>query len=421
MEEFAVSLLVHCYSGVLRLARLAAYPLIRKGARMHTLHIRERLRLPSARKDFRGRTIVWLHAASLGESKVLVEFLRVLHEKSPEHLYVVTAATASGVGFLEQFRHEAVCAAGYLPYDTVPLMNGMIERFNISRVWLIETELWPSMLWVCAQRAIPVGIANARMEQKSYATYKWFALLFRPLLRRMERVLVQDISYAKRFEAMGVARERIIVTGNFKSRVAIRRPSYDEWKRLRGDLNVSEDCTVITAGCIHGGEGSAIRSAAERIGEKYSSWKWIVVPRHLEEVPELLKSLGPEAVHVREPRISSDWRVCVVAKYGVMEDMYRVADVAVVGGTFVNVGGHNVWEAAQFGVPVLWGPSYHTQRESCERLLSAGVGFSVQNGDELADALMRILKTDAKRFIEAQRAFMENVGSSTQSLKRAIP
>jgi 3-deoxy-D-manno-octulosonic-acid transferase len=352
---------------------------------------------------------------------VLVEFLRILNEKHPDHLYVVTATSDSGVDLLERYRHDSICAAGFLPLDTVPAMKAMIARFGIRQVWLIETELWPAMLWVCMSRGIPVGIANARMEDKSYRLYSRFGFVFRPLLRHFTAALVQDEAYARRFEAIGVPAACIRVAGNIKSRVVIRRPSYDEWKKLRRQMNASEECTVVTAGCIHGAEGRVIRDAIERVRSDYRAWRWIIVPRHLSDIPELVDSLGPEAIHVKEPSMARDWRVCVVGKYGVMEDMYRMADVAVVGGTFVDVGGHNVWEAAQFGIPVLWGPSYHTQRASCERLLSAGVGFSVANGEELAESLVRILKKEPKSFIEAQTAFIAEIDKSEDSLEHVIP
>jgi 3-deoxy-D-manno-octulosonic-acid transferase len=135
----------------------------------------------------------------------------------------------------------------------------------------------------------------------------------------------------------------------------------------------------------------------------------------------LRETLGPEAVVLKKPYSNREWRICIIDGYGILEDMYMIADCAVVGGSFNSVGGHNVWEAAQFGIPVLWGPNYHTQKQSCDHLMEAGVGFSVLNSTELCDKLVHILKTDAKSFIRAEMAFMEKTGRGSQRLQKAIP
>jgi len=419
MEKAILFITVHVYSALLQVMRVVLAPVIQ--AIVPRYQLRDRCRLVAAHREFRGHTVVWLHAASLGEAKVLIDFLRILSQKHPEYRYVVTATSVAGVQFLRRCTHEAICAAGFLPIDTISCMRGMIERFSVSRVWLIETELWPSMLWVCLSRSIPVGIANARLEEKSLALYRRFGFMFRPIFRRLAAVLAQSEAYAQRFTAMGVDRVRISVIGNMKGRVTVRRPSLEEWMRLRRHMNAAEGSVVITAGCIHAEEGLTIRGAIDRLQRDFGDWKWIIVPRYLNEIEALMEALGAEAVLVKEPFMTRDWRVCVVGAYGVLENLYRIADAAVIGGTFMDTGGHNVWEAAQFGIPVMWGPNYHTQRESCERLRAAGVGFEVGGSEELAHTLIRVLKTDAKKFIRAQCAFIEQYSESTKSLEHAIP
>jgi 3-deoxy-D-manno-octulosonic-acid transferase len=206
-----------------------------------------------------------------------------------------------------------------------------------------------------------------------------------------------------------------------KKRVSVKRPAYDEWKRLRKHMNLDENSIVITAGCIHAEEGATIREALDRIAEMKLGWKWIVVPRYLDDVPVIMTALGADAVLSRETFITRDWRVCVIGAYGVLEDLYRIADAAVVGGGFADAGGHNVWEAAQFAIPVFWGPHCYEQRESCETLAAAGVGFETAGGNDLSNTMFRVMKTEAKLFITAQQAFLAAFAGSADSLEQVIP
>ncbi|MBD3317055.1 MAG: hypothetical protein GF344_14810 [Chitinivibrionales bacterium] len=421
MSMFFSTLLVHAYSLTLQSFLSFGFPLLAKLGKARDLHIDDRRRLPYPTRIFAGRSVVWLHAASLGEAKLLVRFMGILRRRHPEDLYVVTATSVSGVNYLKLCRNDSMCAIGFMPLDTVPLMTRMVDRFNITRVWLMETELWPSMMWVCSRRGIPMSIANGRVEPKSLARYHMSGALFKPLLYNVDLVLAQDEHYAERFEQLGISKERIQVVGNIKSRVSIQRPSRRRWAEFRDDMRLAESDIVVTVGCVHPGEAAHIRKAVEGVAARKMTVKWIVVPRHLDKTPAILEELGPDTLHIRDGRVPRTWNVCLVERYGVLEDMYSIADGAVLGGTFVPVGGHNVWEAAQFGIPVFFGSDYHTQQESCERLIAAGIGFSVNSGEELAERIVRTMRTEAAAFIEAQKAFVESTRRDLQVLEPLVP
>jgi 3-deoxy-D-manno-octulosonic-acid transferase len=104
-----------------------------------------------------------------------------------------------------------------------------------------------------------------------------------------------------------------------------------------------------------------------------------------------------------------------------MDDMYSMADIAFVGGTFVPVGGHNVWDAARYGIPVLFGPDYHTQQAGCERLIRGGVGFEVADAAEFAHTVVRVLRTEARAFIQAQQAFADELGREGTAIHDLVP
>jgi 3-deoxy-D-manno-octulosonic-acid transferase len=393
------------YSGTLEFGRLFVLPLAAKMKAVPSWNISERCQLPPCKKNTGDRTRVWLHAASLGESKLLAKFLGILRKKHPTFEYAVTAATRTGVNYLKGLDAEDIFAIGFFPLDTIVLMKRMLRVYKISRVWLMETELWPSMMLACMQTGVPVGIANARLEEKSFLSYRRLKMLYGPIFNHLDVVLAQNDAYAARFERLGVRPAALHVIGNLKSTVEIRPPSPKRRHALRHSMAILDGDVVLTAGCVHAGEGRILKQALDILRASDVCLKCIVVPRHLDETAALIRELGPDAVRIDGTTTPTSWKICVIDKMGGLEDMYAIASISFIGGTFVAVGGHNVWDAAQFGIPVLFGPDYHTQRESCELLLSAGVGFSVDSAENMAQQLMTTLKTDAAIFSAAFSTF----------------
>ncbi len=418
MSRVLLFVLIHFYSGLLKYSLTF---LNDKSKKIKKLCINKRIGIPDNGMDCTGKNVVWIHAASLGETKVICKFLTILEEKYADDVYVLTALTETGVTYLRRHKRPSVAAVGYLPLDTVSLMQKMVEHYSVSRVWLMETEIWPAMLWTCLKNEVPVGIINARMEEKSFRLYRRFLILLKPLFKHMDCVLVQDKKYASRFKRMGVRSEKIIVTGNIKSRIIIKPALVEQKNSFRHNMHIDPNSVVITAGCVHPGEADIIRQTIAILSEKGLPWKWVIVPRHLNRSAAILDELGADALHIKDIYCDKEWNVCLVEKMGILEDMYMIADAAVLGGTFIEVGGHNVWEAVQFALPVFFGSDFHTQQTSCERIIDAGVGFSVENSEKLAEGLMRVLRTKSSRFSSAISKFGETIKKETTILESYIP
>jgi 3-deoxy-D-manno-octulosonic-acid transferase len=422
MNRLAVGCCIMVYSAVFELARKLAGPLVAGIGRVKGWDLDERQKLPHIVRERSGlHTVAWVHAASLGEAKLLQQFLEMLEARNPDDCYVLTATTRSGVDYLARMKRPSVVAVGFLPLDTVPLMKSLIRRFRVSRLWLLETELWPSMLWACFSAGVPVGIANARVEEKSFANYRRFGPLVRALLRRLDVVMAQNETYAERFMALGVSPEALHIVGNMKGYIRIRRPPAAERASLRHSMNIAPSAVVVTVGCLHKGEGFVLRGCIEELRRRGRSCKCIVAPRYLEESRALAEELGSSALRLSDSATTAAWDLCIIEKMGVLEGMYRIADAAVIGGTFVYIGGHNVWEAARFGIPVFFGPFFHSQRSSCEKLLVAGVGFKTANAEELAGALERTLWTDPHRYAAAEALFTDHINRQQSVVEPLIP
>jgi 3-deoxy-D-manno-octulosonic-acid transferase len=384
--------------------------------------MKQRLSLPVLRRDGSGEArTVWLHAASLGECKLLCRFVGLLHEKHPDDRYVATATTRTGLEYLREHCPPVVLGVGYLPLDTVGMMKRMLVRCGVERVWLMETELWPSMLWACMRAGVPVGMANARLEERSARRMRALRPFLGPLFSSLDIVLAQDETYAERFRNLGVAQDRVRVAGNLKSRVLVENLDPDARLQMRQRMSLPNDAVVIAAGCVHPGEGSVIREALDLLGRDGMTCRCIVIPRHREAAQAVADELGNGVLRLADTKADGDWTVCVVERYGVLEDMYGVADVAFVGGTFVRVGGHNVWEAARQGIPVLFGPFHHTQQQSCDRLREAMVGFMVSDARSMADTVSHLLGKGRAAFADARDELAARLSREAMAVCSYLP
>jgi 3-deoxy-D-manno-octulosonic-acid transferase len=423
MTTVLLRLCISCYSSVVAVGMLLVRLCVSRAPFARGWNLAERSNGPCPKHPGFAKETVWIHAASLGESKILVRFLDILRHKHPGRFYLITATTKTGVDYLRRAcgDDDDIAAVGFLPIDTIGRMRRLIRTFGVRRAWVMETELWPCMLWTCMRMSVPLGLVNARIEERSLSSYRRMAWLLSPLLCFPDIVLAQNEQYAGRFERLGISRQRIRITGNMKSYVTIHPQKAEERAKLRSPLLLDNNDLCMTAGCLHVGEGLVLREALDIVRKSGVALRCIVVPRHLRESQTLARELGPGTVVVQEPSAAAPWDICLIDKMGILDAMYRIADAAFIGGTFDTTGGHNMWDAAQFGIPVLFGPDIHTQQESGRALLSAGVGFGVSGAEELAAALVASLRDAREQFLRSRDAFMSKISRQSNTIEDVIP
>ncbi|MBN1984243.1 MAG: hypothetical protein JW795_22140 [Chitinivibrionales bacterium] len=418
MQRVFLSGFIFVYSAVIACCLLLVRVLavVTQNNRIMRWEIEKRWHLPDAAPIHDGAGSVWIHGASLGEVKVGLKFKNLLKSEHIADRFIMTAFSATGCRFLMEHTDASVHASGYYPIDTESLISAMIDRFQIRRVWLVETELWPGLLWSCLKKNIPVGIINGRMECSTFRCFLFLKPLIAPLLMQLNPIFVQNEGYAQRFKAVTDKSTGISCCGNLKSCILIRQPEATLVARLRQRMGRLQSDTLITVGCLHPAECLELRRCIDAVRQKGLAWKWIIVPRHIEKSEEICRNLGFPSVLTSSPDCDTAWDILVVGAVGILEDMYMAADGAVVGGTFTAVGGHSVWEPIQHGIPVFFGPDFHTQRQSYEQLMAAQVGFQAPDGQKLAETMETVLQTRNDRFIPALVRFAATLSTDSRTL-----
>ncbi len=351
---------------------------------------------------------IWIHAVSVGETIASVPLIRQLATLYPDTALVVTTTTPTGAERVESLLAGVVTHV-YAPYDLPGAVRRFCRRYQPQLLIIIETELWPNTIRCCYRAKVPVLLANARLSAKSAAGYQRVAWLTRPMLRQLSRVAVQSETEAHRFIELGLPPERAVVTGNIKFDMTlgeVDRQKAGHWRQQWGQQR-----PVWIAASTHEGEDEIILACHAALLAQYPDLLLLLVPRHPErflEVALQCQEAGFVTHRLSEgPRLPAQTDVVVGNTMGDLLALYGVADIAFVGGSLIERGGHNLLEPALWSTPVLAGPHLFNFQEIATLMQQAGGLQLTADALELESAVRRLL-TDSD--------YRERVGSSAWSV-----
>ena len=363
---------------------------------------------------------VWVHAVSVGEVKAS----RLLMAGLAERGYPVVLSTGTVTG-METAR--ALFPDVYVfpwPLDLSWVVARVLRRVAPRAIVMVELEVWPTLMRLADRAGIPQAIVNGRVSEASFRVYRrlrWWL----PEFDRLALVAAQTDEYARRIVALGVPPERVQVCGNLKHDLAGRAPEA-AIAALGRSLGLPGERPVLLAGSTHDGEDEPVVLAWRSAGG-FALSDLVIVPRHLQRVPEigrLLRRLDVPWVSrssLDGPRPPD--HVLVVDSMGELEALFGLADVVFLGGSLVPVGGHNVLEPAAAGCPVLVGPHLDSCRAEADILLQAGGLEVVPDGRALGARLATLLSDEqARRSMgsAALRAQQGLTGSTAVMLDRLV-
>jgi 3-deoxy-D-manno-octulosonic-acid transferase len=385
------------YSAALYLlAPITVYHLIWRGLRQPAYFQRWLERYAVYRDDAPARTL-WVHAVSVGEVNAAVPLVNALRRSRPDLRLLVTTITPTGserVRALWGDRVEHV----YLPYDLPGAVGRFLEHYRPYSALIMETELWPSLLFGCRERGIPVHILNARLSERSLRGYRLLAPLVGRALRTVHTVAAQSRADGQRFVRLGARAEQITVTGNLKFDVAVPEglPAFaEECRRHCGGL------AVWIAASTHEDEEGAVIAIHRRLRRRFPGLLMLWAPRHPERFRAVTEQARAQGWRV-STRSQARWpqqddAAFVIDTLGELMSFYACADVAFVGGSLQAIGGHNLLEPAATGTAIVTGPHLHNFVEIAERLDAAGALRIGADADAVEAALAELLADPAQR------------------------
>lgn len=295
--------------------------------------------------SFSNTDAIWFHVCSLGEARALKPILNRLGERK----VVITTITQTGQKEASMYDADV----RYLPYEI--FLPFWIKKQKILVV--LEAEFWYLLFAVASKRGAKVVLLNARISDKSVKKYLQFSWFYKKLLSYVDTLYVQSEVDKNRFIALGA--RNIEVIGNIKLAGEIKHTKEYE----------KPDVLTIVAGSTHESEEKSILAAFIEFKREQNA-KLIVVPRHPErfgDVYELLKE-GAKDNGLTLSRFSElanfEADIVFVDMMGELNNIYRISDIAVLGGAFnKGVGGHNPLEPAHFGCKIITGKHFFHQKE----------------------------------------------------------
>jgi 3-deoxy-D-manno-octulosonic-acid transferase len=354
------------------------------------------------------RTIVWIHAVSVGEVLATQELINHIKRKNPATLCYLTVGTISGMQMAKQ--QIAADIISFLPYDFLPCMLLAYHRISPSKLILIESELWPNLIVLARFNHTPCILLNARINPYSRSRAFRFRFFFKHLINNFSAILTQSSRDKDEFIGIGVDPNKITVLGNIKAFNVMAKKAYRLKTHPLSQPLPTDTYPTLLVGSLHPKEDALYLSLFAQLKQQYPNLRLILAPRHFtwqQQLEENVKQTGyktfvwtpatPIASSEQESLGSAlhrTWQthdIVMVCTLGELFNLYPYATLFALGGTFVPVGGHNLLEPAVWATPTLLGPFYQNCRDIADRLEQVHGIVKVATASDLVPTVAQLL------------------------------
>ena len=353
----------------------------------------ERLGRPSLQRP-EGR-LVWMHGASVGEGMSMLPLVARLREALPDVQVLITSGTVTSAQLLRE-RLPAGVQHQFVPVDRPGAVRRFARHWRPDLAVWVESELWPNLILETAARGTPMLLLNGRMSVRSAARWRRAPHLSRALLAAFGCVLAQTEADAERFRALGA--HNVTVQGNLKNDAP---PLPADEARVAALKRAMGDRPCWAAASTHEGEEAAVAEAISALRRTFPDLLTILAPRHPERgdsTVELLERSGlTTARRSTDGAIMPTTAVFLVDTLGELGLVYRLADIAFVGGSLAPHGGHNPLEPARLDCALVTGPHTENFAEAYAALEDAGAVSRVSDASTLAGAVRTLLDDETAR------------------------
>ncbi|HSD39889.1 MAG TPA: lipid IV(A) 3-deoxy-D-manno-octulosonic acid transferase [Rhodocyclaceae bacterium] len=364
---------------------------------------------------------IWLHAVSVGETRAAQPLIKALLAAYPDHHILVTHMTPTGRATgQELFGKEARIQQAWLPYDLPWLARRFLKTVRPSCGIVMETEVWPNLMREAGAARIPMLLANARLSARSAKGYARLGALANDTFSAFSLIAAQSEADAERLSALAGARS-VRITGNIKYDVAISPDLQERGARFRQRVGQRP---IMVATSTREGEEALLLEAFSR--QAPAEVLLVLVPRHpqrFEEVAALVQRIGlPLQRRSEDGLISPHTRVWLGDSMGEMAAYYAMADVSLIGGSWLPFGSQNLIESCAAGVPVMIGPSSFNFTEAADKAIEAGAALRCADAASGVDAALALLGDPVRRAAmgRAGLAFCKQHGGASARLMRLV-
>ena len=327
-------------------------------------------------------TLIWGHAVGVGEAMALVGLMRRLQELRPSlHFLITTTARTSGLALQEQNLGPAF-THWFAPVDTPSTVRRFLDHWKPDLALWCEMDLWPNLIQETTLRNIPHVLVNVRLDAPSFQQRRKAKWLYAPLLQGFNLIWAQNDSTAKLLASLGAHPVRVLVQHNIK---AIAPPLKVDSQNLQQWETHTRGRKIWVLASSHEGEEALAIQAQQLLLARHPAALLIIAPRYIERCAAILKDCPPNTPARSQGHLyPNSGAIYIADTLGELGLWYRLASVVMLGGSWVNIGGHNPYEAIALGKKVIHGPSLHNFSESYEDLDRQGAALLALTAEDIA-------------------------------------
>jgi 3-deoxy-D-manno-octulosonic-acid transferase len=357
---------------------------------------------------------IWIHASSIGETKIALSIHSKLTLVYPEALFFITTTTSSSRSLIiesEKLKHY------YLPLDWKMTIKRFIALIKPKICIIVETEIWPNLINICKNNKIPIMIVNGRLSNKTLKANKLIKDIYKLALPKINLIMCKSELEKENFIKLGGSNLSIEVTGNIK---------FSQYNTIASKDNIINKKYVLAVSTQPDEERQII---TEWLKTHEKKALLVIAPRHPERLGDILSDLPLDRVEIairsKNERIRNSTQIYIADTIGEIESLIEHCEFVFVGGSLVDHGGHNFLEAASYGKTIIVGPYMYNFIAETEEFLQKNAMIMVKNSNSLKHVFERLMKSkqrrelfgvNAKKIMESKKDIINNYCKSIQAL-----
>lgn len=340
----------------------------------------------------RGRP-VWIHSISVGETFLAIKLARKMKELDPGLRVVLSVTTTTGFAVAEKQSGDWLEAI-YNPLDALPFVQSALKIIRPVQLIFVEA-MWPNLLLGAKKRGIPVAMIP-RLSRRSGERYRKARFFTGGFFDAIDCLCAQETEDPPRLAAVGANPANIAITGSIKFDHADDKPStrVEEFRGIVRSLGVKDGAPILLAGSTFAGEEKMLAEVYGELRKQFPDLFLILVPRHVERLPEILEDLRPTGLKITlrtKPVNGAKTDCLIIDTTGELRDWYHLGTIVFIGKSFTSYGGQNPVEAAIAGKPVIFGPHMENFANISHLLLEHRAAIQVSDAAGLKKEITRLL------------------------------
>jgi len=341
------------------------------------------------------KDIIWVHCASVGEVNLAEPIIKKFLDKTDIRI-LLTMMTDTGMETAKKkYKNETKVDLLFFPLDDYFCIKKILNKIVLKKLIIIETEIWPNLILLCSKKS-EVVLINGRISDKSIGRYMKIRFLLKNIFQKIDIFIMQTEQDKKRIISLGALESKVYNYGNLKFNIELPKYRKKELDDLRKKIN-RKGKKMLVAGSTRSNEEEYLLEVFDRLDD----YLLILVPRHIERTEDICQRLLQRYnyqkwtdIYNREDKENikviqefSEAEIIIVDKIGELRKLYAIADIAYVGGTLVDIGGHSLLEPLFYRKPPIFGPFTQNVKSIAKEVVARKIGTQVNKVEELYEAI----------------------------------